>query len=50
MSKRDAGGAFDALVHAIVDLGAVPSWAKLPPATAPGSLARALGHRKTASS
>ena len=45
MSKRrhDAGGAFDALVHAIVGLGAVPSWAELPPATAPGSLARALG-------
>ena len=43
MSKRDAGGAFDALVHAVVGLGAVPSWARMPPPTAPGSLARALG-------
>lgn len=46
MSKRrhdTGGGAFDALVHAIVGLGAVPSWARLPPPTAPGSLARALG-------
>ena len=43
MSKRDAGGAFDALVQAIVGLGAVPSCAELPPPTAPGSLARALG-------
>ena len=45
MSKRsrDTGRVFDALVHAIVGLGAVPSWAELPPATAPGSLVRALG-------
>lgn len=40
---RDAGGAFDALVHAVVGLGAVAGWADLPPATAPGSLGRALG-------
>ena len=45
MSKRGGGtgGAFDALVQAIIGLGAVPSRAVLPPATAPGSLARALG-------
>ena len=45
MSKRshDAVGAFDALVHAIVSLGTVSSWAKLPPATAPGSFARVFG-------
>ena len=48
MSKRrhdagNAGGAFDALVQAIVGLGAIPGWAELPPPTAPGSLARALG-------
>ena len=43
MSKRDAGGAFDTLVQAIVSLGDGSSWAQLPPATAPGSLARALG-------
>ena len=45
MSKRarDTGGAFDALVHAIVCLGAVPGRAELPPATAPGSLGRAFG-------
>ena len=44
MSKRarDTGRVFDALVHAIVGLGAVPSWAELPPATAPGSLGRAF--------
>ena len=44
MSQR-AGecGAFDALVHAIVGLGAGSSWYGLPPATAPASLARALG-------
>ena len=30
-------------MHAIVGLGAVASWAALPPATAPASLARALG-------
>ena len=41
--RRDTGGAFDALVHAIVGLGAVPSWAQLPPATASGTLGRALG-------
>ena len=45
MSKRDrsTAGAFDALARAIVGLGAVPNWAALPPATAPASLARALG-------
>ena len=45
MSKRgrSAGGAFDAVVRAIVSLGTVPGWAELPPATAPGSLGRALG-------
>ena len=45
MSKRDrsTSGAFDTVVHAIVGLGAVASWAALPPATAPASLARALG-------
>ena len=45
MSKRgrNAGGAFDALVRAIVGLGTVPGWAEQPPATAPGSLGRALG-------
>ena len=47
MSKRDrsTSGAFDTVVHAIVGLGAVASWAALPPATAPASLARALGQR-----
>ena len=39
----DAGGAFDALVQAIVGLGAGSSWAQLPPVTAPASLARAPG-------
>ena len=41
MSKRrqDTSGAFDALVHTIAGLGATASWSKLPPATAPGSLA-----------
>ena len=43
MSKRDAGGAFDALMHAIAGLGAAPTRTKLPPPTKPGSLARALG-------
>ena len=43
MGRRDANGAFDALVHAIVGLGAVPNRAELPPATAPPSLALALG-------
>ena len=45
MSKRDrsTAGAFDAFAQAIVGLGAVASWAALPPATAPASLARALG-------
>ena len=45
MSKRrgGAGGAFDALVQAIVALGTVPGWARAPPATAPGTLGRALG-------
>ena len=45
MSKRrhGTGGASDALVHAIVGLGAVPGWAKLPPPTKPGSRGRALG-------
>ena len=45
MSKRarDTAGAFDALVRAIVGLGAVPTWARMPPPTVPGSLARALG-------
>ena len=45
MSKRDrsTGGAFDNVVGAIVGLGAVASWTALPPATAPASLARALG-------
>ena len=40
---RDAGGAFDALIRAIMGLGAVPDGAELPPATVPGSLGRALG-------
>lgn len=45
MSRRghDAGGAFDALVQAIMGYGAGPSCAQLPPATTPGSFARALG-------
>ena len=44
MSKRDADGAFDALMHAIAGLGAAPTTrTKLPPPTKPGSLARALG-------
>ena len=45
MSKRgrSTAGAFDAFARAIVGLGAVASWAALPPATAPASLARALG-------
>ena len=43
MSKRAAGGAFDTLVHALVDLGAVPSRAELPPPTAARSLGRRLG-------
>ena len=45
MSKRrhDTGGTFDALVQAIVGFGAIPGWAGLPPATAPGTLGRALG-------
>ena len=43
VSKRDTSGAFDALVRAIVELGATPSWTGLPPPTTPGSLARALG-------
>ena len=42
MSKRNASGAFDALVHAIADLGAVPTRAGLPRATAPASLGRGL--------
>ena len=44
MSKRhhDTSGAFDALVDAIVGLGAGTSSAALPPATAPGSLGRGL--------
>ena len=44
MSKRDrsTAGAFDAFARAIAGLDAVPNWAALPPATAPGSLARAL--------
>ena len=45
MSKRgrSTAGAFDAFARAIVGLGAVASWAALPPATAPASLARSLG-------
>ena len=45
MSKRrhDTAGAFDALVQAIVGLGAIPGWTGLPPATAPNTLGRALG-------
>ena len=45
MSKRgrSTAGAFDAFARAIVGLGAVASWSALPPATAPASLARALG-------
>ena len=45
MSKRDrsTAGAFDAFARAIAGLDAVPNWAALPPATAPASLARALG-------
>ena len=43
MGKRDTSGAFDALVRAIVALGATPSWTVLPPPTTPGSLARAFG-------
>ena len=44
MSKRGRGtaGAFDTVVHAITGLGAAASRIALPPATAPGSLARAL--------
>ena len=45
MSKRgrSTAGAFDAFAQAIVGLGAVASWAALPPPNAPDSLARALG-------
>lgn len=45
MSKRarDTGGAFDALIQAIVGLGADSRWLGLPPATAPDSLGRGLG-------
>ena len=45
MSKRHhgAGGAFDALVQAFAGLGAGTRWARLPRATAPGSLGRSLG-------
>ena len=45
MSKRrhGAGGAFDALVRAFAGLGADAGWARLPRATAPGSLGRTLG-------
>ena len=45
MSKRgrDTGGAVDALVQAIVGLGADSSWPGLPPAMAPESLGRGLG-------
>ena len=48
MSKRGRGtaGAFDTVVHAITGLGAAASRIALPPATAPGSLARALAHGK----
>ena len=44
MSKRDrsTSGAFDTVVHAIAGLGTAASRVGLPPATAPGSLARAL--------
>ena len=43
MSRREACGAFDALVHAVIGLGTNPSWAGLPPATVPDSLGRSLG-------
>ena len=44
MSKRDrsTNGAFDTVVHAIAGLGTAASRVGLAPATAPGSLARAL--------
>ena len=43
MSRREACGAFDALVDAVIGLGANPTWAGLPPATVPDSLGRSLG-------
>ena len=43
MSKRDACGAFDALVHAVIGLDKGSTSTAPPPATAPDNLARALG-------
>ena len=45
MSKRrdDGGGAFDALIRAIVGVGAAPGWSGVLPATAPDTLGRVLG-------
>lgn len=41
--RHDTAGGFDALVRAMAGLGTDATWAKLPPATAPGSLGRTLG-------
>ena len=41
VSRREACGAFDALVHAVIGEGTNPTWTGLPPATVPDS----LGHR-----
>ena len=43
MTRREACGAFDALVHAIIGLSTNPTWGGVPPATAPDSLGRGLG-------
>ena len=43
MSRREACGAFDAFVHAVIGLGTNPTWTGLPPATVPSSLGRSLG-------
>ena len=41
--RRDAGGAFDALIEAIVGLASAEDRPELPPATAPGTLGRRFG-------
>ena len=43
MSKRNACGAFDAFVHAVIGLDKASTWTGLPVATAPDNLALALG-------
>ena len=42
VSRREACGAFDGLIYAIVGLGAKSTWAGVPPATVPDSLGRKL--------